>query len=59
MEFLRILICCDRTGEAIIQLFRKARCKSVKFEGIVKSIKSKEPTGSPKEEQIKHVALDL
>lgn len=47
----------DRTGEAIIQRFRKARCECVKFEGIIKSMKSRDPTGSPTDEQFERAAL--
>ena len=47
----------DRTGEAIIQRCRKARCECIKFEGIVNSIKARDPTGSPTDEQIERAAL--
>ena len=47
----------ERTAEAVIQRFRKSKCECLKFEGIVRSIKSRDPTGSPTEEQIERAAL--
>lgn len=49
----------DRTGEAIVQRYRKARCECIKFEGIIMSIKARDPTGSPTEEQIERAALAI
>lgn len=40
----------ERTGDAIVQRHRKARCECIKFEGIICSMKAKKPTGSPTEE---------
>ena len=41
-----------RTGDAIAQRFRKARCECLKFEAIIWSIKAKQPTGSPSEKDL-------
>ena len=49
----------DRIGQVIAQRFRKARCESIKFEGIIKSTKAKDPTGSPTEEEIERAALAI
>lgn len=38
-------------GEEIIQRFRKERCECIKFEGIIKSIKERKPTGSLSKDQ--------
>lgn len=45
-----------RTGDAVAQRHRKAKCESLKFEGIIASIKAKNPTGSPSEEDITRAA---
>lgn len=47
----------ERTGEAISQRYRKARCECIKFEGLILSVKAREPTGSPSEEDIERAAL--
>jgi len=47
----------DRTADAVMQRYRKARCEGLKFEGIVASIKAKKPTGDPSEEDIERASL--
>lgn len=47
----------DRTGDAIIQRYRKAKCEGIKYEGIIATIKAKKPTGDPTEEDIERAAL--
>lgn len=47
----------QRTGEAILQRYKKARTECLKFEGIVYAIKQKKPTGSPSENDIERAAL--
>lgn len=42
----------ERTGDAIIQRCRKARCECLTFECIVAAIKAKKPTGAPNENEI-------
>lgn len=46
----------DRCAEAIVQRHRKARCESIRFEGIIGTIKKKMTTGSPTEEDIMRAA---
>lgn len=46
----------SRTGDAIIQRHRKARCESIKFEGIIGSMRKKNPTGSPTDEDFLRAA---
>lgn len=46
----------DRTPEAVMQRYKKARCESLKFEGIINSLKEKNPTGAPTEDDIERAA---
>lgn len=47
----------ERSGEAICQRFRKARCECLKLEGLVKQVESRQPTGAPTDEDIERAAL--
>lgn len=49
----------DRTGDAICQRFRKARCECLKFEAFIKQINNRNPTGSPTSDDIKRTALAI
>lgn len=49
----------SRSGDAVMQRFRKARSESLKFEGIIASIKARNPTGGPTEEDIERAALAI
>ena len=48
----------DRTWEAIVQRFKKARCECLKLEGIMMSINRK-PTGSPSDDNIMRAATAI
>lgn len=50
-------LCPDRTGDAIIQRYRKTRCEEIKFEGPIYSIKSRRPTGDNSDEDIERASL--
>lgn len=47
----------ERTGDAIIQRYKKARASCIKFESIVLLMKSKRPTGSPTLSEFERAAL--
>lgn len=47
----------ERTGDAIVQRYRKTRCKGIKFIEIISCLKAKKPTGDPTEENIERAAL--
>ena len=42
----------DRTGEAIVRMFKKARCEFLKLEGIMMFINNRKPTSSPPDDDI-------
>ncbi|PXF43955.1 hypothetical protein BWQ96_06265 [Gracilariopsis chorda] len=48
----QILVTFTRTGSAIVQIYKKARCEFIKFEGSVMAIRAKTPTGSTSEDDI-------
>lgn len=49
----------DRSGEAVIQRYKKAKAECIKFDSIVSQIKSRSPTGSPTDEDIDRAALAI
>lgn len=46
-----------RTGEAVLQRYKKERAECLQFEGILYSIRQKKPTGSPSEADMERAAL--
>lgn len=46
-----------RSGDAVAQRYRKAKCECLKFDGIIQSILSRKPTGSPSDADIARAAL--
>ena len=48
-----------RSGDAVMQRFRKSRSESLKLEGIIASIKARNPTGSPTNIDIERAAVAI
>lgn len=49
----------DRIGEVVVQRFWRARCKCQKFEGIISSIQSMNPTGSLRNDETERAAVAI
>lgn len=49
----------ERTGEAVVQKYRKSRCEYITFEGVLSKIKAKQPTGSPSVGYIEQAATPI
>lgn len=46
-----------KTAEAVVQQFQRSRCKCMKFQGTFSSIKKKNPTGCPTDDDINRASL--
>lgn len=49
----------DCTGDGILQRYLKARCEFLKLKGILSSIKSKIPTGTPSDADIERAVVSI